>query len=69
MSSILPGREAAIAYADRWSMPRIAVRATRPTAFPPCALCGCHVSDCACDPDEAMGAALIAMQNREGGRA
>ena len=41
----------------------VAARPARLSAFPPCALCGCHVNDCDCDPDEAMGAALAARMN------
>lgn len=65
----MTGAETLAAYEARWSLPRVTARAARLTAFPPCALCGCHVNGCDCDPDEAQAAALVALMNRDGGRA
>jgi hypothetical protein len=52
-------------------MPRIIQRPVRLTTFADCAICGCNVNDCECDPDE-YAAALTdrlrctALENRHG---
>lgn len=49
---MLTGRETLDAYANNWSLPRVTTRAIALTAFADCAICGCSVNDCECDPDE-----------------
>lgn len=54
----MTGLERLDAYERKWAMPRLIQRAARLTSFADCAICGCHVNDCECDPDEYAAALL-----------